>query len=211
MYVPFHITFQSQCFTVIGCDAAISTTDTGGVDEAVYVSDWSLTQFRTSISSDRNTISYIAFGIQQWGYADDLTKEATIYFPIAFTSPPFTLVGVEFYIANSGRNYCTNITATYFSTHSELRTSGTDSYLAIGVQQWGATTPVGRGSRTVNFHLTFPTQVYILLKTGFGNSPYRDTLSYAYGTVAAITTTSFKMFEGNVDTVKQCSWLAFGV
>ena len=63
MYVPFHITFQSQCFTVIGCDAAISTTDTGGVDEAVYISDWSLTQFRVSISSDRNTISYIAFGI----------------------------------------------------------------------------------------------------------------------------------------------------
>ena len=63
MNVPFHITFQSQCFTVIGCDAAISTTDTGGVDEAVYVSDWSLTQFRVSISGDRNTMSYVAFGV----------------------------------------------------------------------------------------------------------------------------------------------------
>ena len=78
-------------------------------------------------------VTILQLACEQWGYADDLTKEATIYFPIAFTSPPFTLVGVEFYIANSGRNYCTNITATYFSTHSELRTSGTDSYLAIGV------------------------------------------------------------------------------
>ena len=90
MNVPFHITFQSQCFTVIGCDAAISTTDTGGVDEAVYISDWSLTQFRVSISSDRNTISYIAFGIQQWGYYE-AASTLTVTLPIAFTTTDYAI------------------------------------------------------------------------------------------------------------------------
>lgn len=79
------------------------------------------------------------------------------------------------------------------------------------VKQWGNTVAVGRGSRTQAFHLTFPNQVYILLKTGFGTNPYADTLSYAYGTVAGITTYEFKHFEGNVDTVKQFGWLAFGI
>ena len=63
MNVVFPITFSSQCFTVVGCDAIQSTTDKDGVDMAIYVSDFQTTQFRVSISDDRSTMSYVAFGV----------------------------------------------------------------------------------------------------------------------------------------------------
>lgn len=143
----------------------------------------------------------------QWGCAEG----SPVAYPIAFTLICYIVRNGMQTSSSAGQAYERGVFAVTKTNFSRIFPSPQQSYIAIGIQQWGATTPVGRGSRTVNFHLTFPTQVYILLKTGFGVSPYADTLSYAYGTVAAITTTSFKMFEGNVDTVKQCSWLAFGV
>ena len=63
MTVTFPLTFNSQCFTVVGCDAIQSTTDKDGVDWATYVSDFGTANFRVSLSEDRNTMSYVAFGI----------------------------------------------------------------------------------------------------------------------------------------------------
>ena len=83
-------------------------------------------------SSYTKGIFCYAVGVQQWGYGNDLTENTTIYFPVAFTNVPFSIINIGFYIANSGRQIVREITSAYFVTHSELRTSATNSYLAIG-------------------------------------------------------------------------------
>ena len=157
MYVPFHITFQSQCFTVIGCDAAISTTDTGGVDEAVYISDWSLTQFRVSISSDRNTISYIAFGIQQWGLFDSTSTTGTINLPLTMPSADYKpMITMLNSCASCGVKNVTTSSFYYFTRDENGTTKRPAYWLIVGNQQWGLV-PHFSGSTNVVYPVAFST------------------------------------------------------
>ena len=65
-----------------------------------------------------------------WGHATGLTKNCNINFPITFRKVP-TLLGVGFVIEGIGQQF-SNTTISGFTTRSNVKNCGTDSYMVIG-------------------------------------------------------------------------------
>lgn len=66
-----------------------------------------------------------------WGYGPNLTVNCNITFPITFKNNP-TLLGVGFVIEGISQQRIGTITTSTFNTGSNVRTCGTNSYVAIG-------------------------------------------------------------------------------
>ena len=204
MNVIFPITFPFQCFTVVGCDAIQSTSDKDGVDWAIYISDFGTTEFRVSISDDRNTMSYVAFGVQQWGYIADNTSVSTyqitlnlsvnyLFFADSITQNHIGAQNTE------GNPRIIGLNNGKLNINSGVSSHRTGVFwFMVGKQQWGRFSAAGTYSFPIAFSIFY----------GIANAGITRTYDdYAYQ-FKDITTTQF---YGYTNASMTMTYLALGI
>ena len=135
-------------------------------------------------------VSYIAFGYQQWGTADERKSNIsqTIHFPIAFsnTSYGFVLGEINIYQADTIGSRVLS------KTMSNMVIFGWDytttSWLVLGIQQWGES---DSNANSVAFPLSVKSTNYLVF-VGFKDFVSDEVPRFAYMASTNRTTTGFK-------------------